>query len=139
MNPNGNLNMELPPPVLPESSVDSGRSIEVDPGLLTHENSVSQPNGLNTASGQTVTPTALPMDNNQTNALNLPSQSLPTSTSTNTLLADDKDDIEKEWVNKVKSIVRTTREDPYKQNEELNLLKLDYLQKRYNKVLKTSI
>lgn len=50
--------------------------------------------------------------------------------------ADDGDLIEKEWVNKAKKIVNSTREDPYAQSRELTLFKADYLQKRYNKIIK---
>jgi hypothetical protein len=56
----------------------------------------------------------------------------------NPQVADDADLIEKEWVNKAKSIVEKTREDPYNQNKELNKFKADYMQKRYNKIIKLS-
>jgi|SRR5665213_1500493 len=56
--------------------------------------------------------------------------------STNPAVADDKDLIEKEWVNKAKQIVDSTRNDPHKQTKEINLFKADYLKKRYNKELK---
>lgn len=51
-------------------------------------------------------------------------------------VADDKDIIEPAWVNRAKHIVLTTREDPYKQSEDLTAFKADYMQKRYNKVIK---
>lgn len=50
-------------------------------------------------------------------------------------IADD-DLIEKEWVNKAKQIVERTRDDPYKQSEELTHVKVDYMKKRYNKTIK---
>ncbi len=49
---------------------------------------------------------------------------------------NDNDKIEKEWVNKVKQIVERTRNDPYRQNEELTVVKADYMQQRYNKTIK---
>ena len=52
--------------------------------------------------------------------------------------AQDKDLIDKEWVNKAKEIVMKNLEDPYKQSEELTLLKADYMKKRFNKTLKLS-
>lgn len=61
------------------------------------------------------------------------------STSTNSArstLADDKDLIEKEWVNRAKAIVDRTRDDPYTQSEELTVVKADYMKQRYNKTLK---
>jgi hypothetical protein len=52
--------------------------------------------------------------------------------------ADDTDLIEKEWVNKAKHIVETSRDNPNLQNKEISKLKADYIQKRYNKQLKVS-
>lgn len=54
------------------------------------------------------------------------------------LAADDADLIEKEWVTKAKQIVERTRDDPYKQSEDLTLFKADYMQKRYGKTIKVS-
>lgn len=53
-------------------------------------------------------------------------------------VADDADLIEKEWVQKAKEIIAETQNDPHKQSKELNIFKADYMQKRYNKVLKLS-
>lgn len=50
--------------------------------------------------------------------------------------ADDTELIEKEWVEKAKAIVASTRHDPRAQNRELNKFKADYMQKRYNKTIK---
>jgi len=51
-------------------------------------------------------------------------------------VADDRDLIEKEWVDKAKEIVERTREDPYEQSKELTVVKVDYMKKRYHKSLK---
>jgi hypothetical protein len=51
-------------------------------------------------------------------------------------VADDKDVIEPEWVHKANAIVNSTVDDPYKQSEDLTVLKADYMQKRYNKIVK---
>lgn len=51
-------------------------------------------------------------------------------------IADDTDLIEKEWVQKAKQIVEQTKSDPHTQNKEMNKVKADYLQKRYNKQIK---
>ena len=53
-------------------------------------------------------------------------------------LAQDKDLIEREWVDKAKHIVENTRDDPFKQNEELTNLKADYMKKQFNKTIKLS-
>jgi hypothetical protein len=50
--------------------------------------------------------------------------------------SDDADLIEKEWVSKAKQIVEQTKDDPYKQSEELTVFKADYMKKRYNRTIK---
>jgi hypothetical protein len=71
-------------------------------------------------------------------------QNLSSSGTSNTVqtslpsLADDKDLIEKEWVNKAKQIVEHNREDPYEQSKELTIFKADYMKKRYNRTIKLS-
>lgn len=52
------------------------------------------------------------------------------------LIADDVDVIEKEWVDKAKRIVNSTKDDPYTQEKEVSKLQADYLMKRYNKQVK---
>lgn len=52
--------------------------------------------------------------------------------------AEDDDLIEKEWVDKAKKIVEHTSTNPFEQQKALNLMKSEYLKKRYNKDLKTS-
>jgi hypothetical protein len=56
--------------------------------------------------------------------------------SSNPVIANDNDLIEKEWVTKAKQIVAATREDPHEQNKEISRFKADYLKKRYNKDIK---
>lgn len=56
----------------------------------------------------------------------------------NPMIADDVDLIEKEWVEKAKKIVAQTKDDPYKQNEEINKVKADYIKKRYNKTIEAN-
>jgi len=51
-------------------------------------------------------------------------------------MADDIDVIEKEWVDKAKSIVDKNRQDPHVQNKEVSVLKADYMKKRYGKDIK---
>lgn len=59
------------------------------------------------------------------------------TTTTDNLTADDEGDlIEKTWVEKAKKIVESTRDDPYRQSEELTLFKADYMKKRYGKTIK---
>lgn len=52
--------------------------------------------------------------------------------------ADDVDIVEKEWVDRAKQIVEEHRDDPHKQEQEVEKLQTDYLKKRYGKEIKTS-
>ncbi|HRV76085.1 MAG: hypothetical protein H6799_01410 [Candidatus Nomurabacteria bacterium] len=51
-------------------------------------------------------------------------------------VADDKDDIEKEWISKAKRIVEQTKFDPYLQERAVSRLQADYMKKRFNKDIK---
>lgn len=77
---------------------------------------------------QPVTQPAEPVDNNQP----------PATSSSGPAIADDVDLIEKEWVDKAKSIVHEYKHDPHNQEKEVGQLKADYQQKRYGKTIKTS-
>jgi hypothetical protein len=57
----------------------------------------------------------------------------PTTDDESPLIADDADLIEKAWVEKAKQLVEQTKNDPHKQNEEINRFKATYIKKRYNK------
>jgi len=52
-------------------------------------------------------------------------------------IIEDKDLIEKEWVEKAKKIVDANSGDPYKQSEQLTAFRAEYMQKEYNKTIKT--
>jgi hypothetical protein len=52
--------------------------------------------------------------------------------------AQDKDLIERIWVDKAKMIVRQTYGDPFVQNKALSQVKADYIRKRYGKEIKVS-
>jgi hypothetical protein len=51
-------------------------------------------------------------------------------------MASDSDLIEKEWVDKVKQLVESTKNDPHKLAKEINKMKAAYLKKRYQKDIK---
>lgn len=65
-------------------------------------------------------------------------QPAPTIRTDSPVVANDIDVIEKEWVNKAKTIIHQTKDDPYQQEKEVSKLQADYLQKRYGKVVKPS-
>ncbi|HUC96623.1 MAG TPA: hypothetical protein VMR16_03095 [Candidatus Saccharimonadales bacterium] len=56
----------------------------------------------------------------------------------NPATANDDDLIEKEWVDKAKKIVADTHDDPYKRDDEVNKLQVDYLKKRFGRELGTA-
>ena len=51
--------------------------------------------------------------------------------------AQDVERIEPEWVNKAKAIISQTHDDPYMQKSEMSKVKAEYIQKRFNKQIKT--
>ncbi len=51
----------------------------------------------------------------------------------NPLIAADEDLIEKEWVDKVKNIISSTKNDPYKREQGIKAIQMDYIYKRYGK------
>lgn len=61
----------------------------------------------------------------------------PVSPSTSDLKAADADLIEKEWIERAKTIVTKTKDDPHRQKSEMSKVKADYIQKRFNKIIKT--
>ena len=67
----------------------------------------------------------------------VPAPALPSTSPSDDvpLLANDDDLIEKEWVDKAKKIIAETKDDPYKREQEVNRLQIDYLRKRYGKEL----
>jgi len=118
--------MQLPPPM-------------EAPAATPNKAAEKAPASAETAPQPAAAPTAAPVSA----PLPMP-QAAPAATGTTPAPAtgtalpikDDGDLIEKEWVNKAKQIVEHTREDPYKQSEELTVFKADYMKQRYNKTIK---
>jgi hypothetical protein len=126
--------MELPPPIeapqpdLPEENLR--QPVEQGGKPAAQERAPGGPSAPGAAMPVAIplpTPPQMPVQSASNQAVPA-TASLPTS--------QDSDLIEKEWVNKAKQIVERTRDDPYKQSEELTLVKADYLKKRYNKTIK---
>lgn len=51
------------------------------------------------------------------------------------LVASDDDLIEKEWVEKAKKILGETKDDPYRREREVSKLQIEYIRKRYGRVI----
>lgn len=124
--------INLPPPVM-------GGDQAPDPNMasLGIAETASPPTGVTPPINPVLPPVILPVPS-------APLQTFATSAvanttySTNPGVAEDADLIEKEWVQKAKDIIKKTQNDPHVQSRELNIFKADYMQKRYNKVLKQS-
>lgn len=129
MNPH-NETMQLPAPVEQspaEQAVEAPNKAEQAPSSM--ESAASTP---------ALPPVLLPSLAADQPQFTMPSDhGVPAAASSaNPAQADDNDLIEKEWVDGAKRIVESTRDDPYKQSEELTVLKADYMKKRYNKTIK---
>ena len=54
------------------------------------------------------------------------------------IVANDDDLIEKEWVDKAKKILGETRDDPYKREQEISKLQIEYIRRRYGREIGSS-
>jgi hypothetical protein len=127
MNPNTSQqpSFELPAPV-------AGNQAVPERGSVPEISAQPQP----TSGAQQAQPVPQPQFQPAAGAAVDPAAIAPATPAAAPLAADDADLIEKEWVEKAKAIVASTRHDPHIQNRELNKFKADYLQKRYNKTIK---
>ncbi len=99
-------------------------------GVESHEQDtgISQA-GPQAASGTTITlPSVHPTADDAATSQTTGAQTPPT--------AADDDVIEKEWINKAKTVLNHTKGDPYTKEREVSKLQADYLQKRYGKQVK---
>lgn len=51
------------------------------------------------------------------------------------LVAADEDLIEKEWVDKAKKIIADTKDEPYRREQEVKKLQIEYVRKRYGRII----
>ncbi len=63
------------------------------------------------------------------------SQAVQSQQDDNTIVAEDKDVIEKIWIAKAKKIIDATKDDPKKRSDEFLKMRREYLLKRYGKDL----
>lgn len=54
---------------------------------------------------------------------------------TSLLVANDDDLIEKEWVDKAKKIIADTKDNPFQREREISKLQIEYVRKRYGRVI----
>lgn len=138
MEPQSN-NLENAPKKSPESlpTPESGKKLEGVPiGALEHlgddisheSDAGATKNGPQTSSTAVpiVAPTIQPITQDDTDSTTKPAP----------IVAADDDVIEKEWVNKAKTVIKQTKGDPYAKEREVTKLQADYMQKRYGKEVK---
>lgn len=51
------------------------------------------------------------------------------------IAANDDDLIEKEWVDHAKKIISETKDDPFKREQEISKLQIEYIKKRYGRII----
>ena len=134
-----NHNIIRPPTELPQpQEVSVSQKPETSGPVQQEARGVMSLSGVSNTSDQTVaTPPTQSVYSQQTDDQSSHQRAV-SSDSTGTMIADDADLIEKEWVIRAKSIVTQTKDDPHLQNNEMNKVKADYMKKRYNKDLKVS-
>jgi hypothetical protein len=141
MNPSSNNSgMELPPPVNieqqpPNSTSPDNNSSRLEQVVTTPE-VMSDPSGLVNSSYPLTIPLPVPVPPAAPTNDDDQSAKDDGASQFGIKLAQDKDLIEKEWVNKAKAIVEKNRDDPFQQSEDLTMLKADYMKKQFNKTVK---
>jgi hypothetical protein len=134
--PNDQLDSSLPSPIIDKSSFPGGGTpMPGDSQSVPDESQKSQEQSDNSQIGPSSDDNVQSVLGDNTNV----SQPAINSTGLDTPdIADDNDLIEKEWVNKAKSIIEKTKTNPHDQSDAMTLFKADYIKKRYNKTIKTS-
>jgi hypothetical protein len=51
--------------------------------------------------------------------------------------ASEGDRIEKQWIDRAKAVIAKTQDDPFEQKQAMSKVKAEYIQKRFNKTVKT--
>jgi hypothetical protein len=132
MQPNGGENqpqIEFSPPQAGEAET---ANIPEKTLVVSPENSPQKQSpqaASQTASDLALPATAITAVDNQTG------HSAPTTDDTSK--ASDGDRIEKEWIDRAKTVVARTKDDPFEQKNAMSKVKAEYIQKRFNKTVKT--
>lgn len=108
----------------PSIEVSQNRNEALERRLGHQVEAASQPPPLSPASALP-TPVGAPA----------PAQPQVVSDSAAPLVAGDEDLIEKEWVDKAKKIIAETRDDPHRREAEVGKLQIEYVRKRYGRII----
>lgn len=128
MDPSSGENARFEAPLTPETSEQAAeRNIEALPAR-PEKSPAPQPDP----------PVAgLPADIPAAAAVQIPDDSQTPSTSSPWTDSDEKDRIDKQWVDKAKAVIASTKDDPFSQKKEITKVKAEYIKTRFNKILKT--
>ena len=136
MNPGSGENLGPPGYEAPQPASATG--VETTPAHAPE----AEKKSTETAVGKQQPPLALPPQSAVATppaaqpAIPLPTTHKPLATAS--LPAADVNLIEKQWVNTTKKVVKANHDDPYKQKNEVSLIKADYVKKRFKKVIPTA-
>ena len=129
--PNFSPEQQLPPAIRPEQLSGVLQSPESMPAVSPERSANAEHLSVDHL-GQTMGPTIIQ-----------PSPTLPdpqpvatqpgTQSTTTPAVADDTDQIEQEWVAKVKQVIAATGRDPHAQQDEASRLMADYVLKRFGR------
>jgi hypothetical protein len=135
MNPNrgeaSQANFELPQPASPEAADDS-----LDGAV---EAPTAAPETVGKRSSQPALPT-VPDDVPVADQPAIPAaqaQADDHAAATTQAVIPDSEHIERSWIDKTRAVISQAREDPYIQKNEVSKIKAEYIQKRFNKEIKT--
>lgn len=124
------MHFEAPP--TPETTGEDQES-RVEKGQPAHQETAASK--APSAPSQSTPQLTLPTADDQQSANDPQAQPPPDKKAVITapLHAADGNTIEKEWVDAVKLVEERTKNDPYKQKDEVSRIKADYQLKRFNK------
>lgn len=103
-------------------------SIESSPELSS-ELASKRAEGIADSSSGLLVPLPMPV----VSSVQINNDATTTSATNFPLIANDDDLIEKEWVDRAKKIISQTKDDPYRREQEVGKLQIDYIKKRYGR------
>lgn len=109
-----------------ETAAEGGRNEQTERRLGQRVEGAVQQQSASAQSMALPSPVAIPQSDDD---------SAQTDDTATPMVAADDDLIEKEWVDKAKKVISDTRDDPYRREQEVKKLQVDYVKKRYGKAI----
>jgi hypothetical protein len=112
---------------------------ETDAPVATEKIPVASPeNSPQKQSPQAVSQAASDLALPATAIMTSDDQTVPAVTADDTsATANDGDRIEKEWIDRAKTVIARTKDDPFEQKNAMSQVKAEYIRKRFNKTVRT--